>query len=66
MIVVDILMAVVLVFVLSVPILLLWAICSDDQYVPMSPDEEVEWLVQDHNMTREEAEKLVDRGYWED
>lgn len=32
---------------------------SPPSYHPMPPDEEIEWLMRDHNMTREEAEKMV-------
>ncbi len=30
------------------------------QYIPPTYDEEVEWLMRDHNMSREEAEAVAD------
>jgi len=63
MIIVDILMVGVFIFAVSIPFLLLWAIFSDDQYVPMSPDQEIEWLLKVSGMTRAEAEEMVNQGY---
>lgn len=62
MIIVDIFMAGVFVVVLSVPFILLYGIFTDDQCVPMSPDEEIEWLLQVSNMTRAKAEEMVNMG----
>lgn len=40
----------------------MWGAFVPWQYTPMSPDEEVEWLMDQHDMSRDEAEEIANGG----
>lgn len=57
-------LVVAVLFILAMLIGVLGLFCEPPQHTPMSYDEEMRWLMEDHGLTWEEANEIASLSSW--